>query len=325
LTPSELRRAVRAGEIRPQKSLGQNFLVDLSYAERIVDAADIGEDDDVIEVGPGMCALTKLLCERARRVVAVEIDKFLIPKILREMRGIANFRLVHADILKMPLERLLPDGSGSGIHSDGGSGSGICSDGDGDIVSDIVSNSCGCSDSDDAACYKVVSNLPYSASSQIMMHFLDGVDDAARPRKMVLMMQKEVADRLVAQPATKAYGALTVAANFFAEPRRAFNVPAHCFVPQPGVDSTVVTLDTRSAPPCHVEDRALFFCVLRAAFAQRRKTLENCLIHAGLLPKDRNAASAVLAASGVSPCARGETLSLRQFADISNALATGTT
>ena len=285
MTPSMIREAVRAGAIRPQKSLGQNFLIDQSYAERIAEAADVGPDDTVIEVGPGLCALTRPLCRRAGHVVAVEIDRFLVPQILQEMRGAQNFRLVHGDILKTPLDELLPDGAAR--HSP----------------------------------YKVVSNLPYSISSQVMMRFFEGFGEVDRPSVMVLMMQKEVADRLVAQPATKAYGSLTVAANVHSAPRRAFSVPPHCFVPQPGVDSTVVVLETRPEPPAPIEDRKLFAKVVRAAFAQRRKTLENCLMHAGLLPQDRIEAAATLAEAGVRPGARGETLTVEEFADVANAIA----
>ena len=283
MTPAGLREAVRSGEIRPRKSLGQNFLIAPSYAERIADAADIGPQDTVIEVGAGLCALTWPLCRRAGRVVAVEIDRFLVPKILQEMRGAQNFRLVHGDILKTPLESLLQG--------------------------------------EEARAYKVVSNLPYSISSQVIMRFLEEPAEGARPSRMALMVQKEVADRLAAHPATKAYGALTVAVNFYAVPRRVFSVPPHCFVPQPGVDSTVVVLDAYSEPPARVADRRLFFAVVRAAFAQRRKTLENCLMHAGLLPQARHAAAAALEDAGVRPGARGEELSVEEFAAVANTIA----
>ncbi|MDR3120943.1 MAG: 16S rRNA (adenine(1518)-N(6)/adenine(1519)-N(6))-dimethyltransferase RsmA [Clostridiales bacterium] len=296
---NELRKAVKSGEIRPKRSLGQNFLTDRAVAERIVEAVGLTRADHVVEVGPGLCALTELLCESAGFVTAVEIDRHLVPKISEIMARYDNFRLIHADILKLaPEELTFPK------KADGAAG---------DFLPESPSAFFG-------GRAKLVSNLPYYISTPVMMRFFE---EGFRVSRLVFMMQKEVADRLVALPSTKAYGALTVAANFYAKPAKLFTVPPHCFVPQPDVESAVVALETYETPPVEVRDTALFFRVVRAAFAQRRKTLENCLIHAGLLPPERARAAAILDGAGVPRGARGETLDLPAFAALANVIGAG--
>jgi len=276
----DIRRAIKTGEIRPVKSLGQNFLADANVAERIVDAAGVRGEDVVIEIGPGAGALTEKLCHRAGFVVAVEIDRRLVETLEPKMALHGNFKLINGDILKLGIPDIL---AAAGRPATDG--------------------------------FIVISNLPYYITTPIIMGVLEG---SAIPFRMVLMMQKEVADRIVARPSTKAYGALTVAVNYYAKPTKAFSVPPHCFVPQPGVDSTVLVLEPHGRPPVDLADKQFFFRVVRAAFAQRRKQLINCLIHEGLLPKDKALAGRILEGAGLSPKARGDELGITEFARLSN-------
>ena len=276
----DVRGEIKKGAIRPVKSLGQNFLTDAEIAGRIVEAAELTKEDAVIEVGPGLGALTALICEKAGQVIAVEIDRHLIPRISANMAGYGNFELIHDDILKIPFDELYRRVA-------------------------------------KPARVKVLSNLPYYITTAVMMRFFE---ESPQPEKMVFMMQREVADRLVAKPSTKAYGSLTVLTNYYAQPHRAFYVAPHCFVPQPDVESAVVVLDVRDVPPVPVPDKAFFFGVVRAAFAQRRKTLVNCLISAGLIPKDRVFAEALFAKAGIDVLARGESLTMSEFATLTELL-----
>jgi 16S rRNA (adenine1518-N6/adenine1519-N6)-dimethyltransferase len=285
-----VRQAVKSGRIKPVKSLGQNFLVDEGVAERIVGAADISPSDTVIEIGPGLAALTETLCRRAGYVIAVEIDRHIIPALEEKMSGYENFKLIHADILKLDLREIAED---AGFEQ----------------TSETP---------DVSRRLKVVSNLPYYITTPVIMKFLEG---DIRPAKMVFMMQKEVADRITARPSTKAYGALTVSANYYMKPCKAFNVSPHCFVPQPDVESSVLVFEPHDKQPVELLDRQLFFKVVRAAFAHRRKQLMNCLIHAGLLPNDRELAGRVFGASGLLLTARGEELDITHFARLCNEIS----
>ncbi|MDR1059815.1 MAG: 16S rRNA (adenine(1518)-N(6)/adenine(1519)-N(6))-dimethyltransferase [Clostridiales bacterium] len=396
----DLRQSIKSGDIRPAKTLGQNFLADRNIAGKIVAAAELCPGDHVIEVGPGLGALTGLLCERAGFVTAVEIDRHLLPTLRERLSAHRNVRVIHGDILKIPLAELLEapgpggaEGSGPGVAGRGdrpcgslhcglsavasgvaaggaGRGDRPCDGPDGHAGNDSndhAGNARASNDSNghagnahasDAARaaagagnaghgasaagamrLKLVSNLPYYISTPIMMRFFE---EGAGIEKMVLMMQKEVAARLTARPSTKAYGSLTVAAGYYAAPRLAFSVSPRCFVPQPGVESAVVVLDAKAAAASGAAGRArdgagagaggarlspeaeaMFFRVVKAAFAQRRKTLENCLIQAGLLPPEREAAARALAAPelGLTPGIRGEALDLNAFMRLAAALA----
>ncbi|MCL2164885.1 MAG: 16S rRNA (adenine(1518)-N(6)/adenine(1519)-N(6))-dimethyltransferase RsmA [Oscillospiraceae bacterium] len=265
--------------------MGQNFLADTGVADRIIGALELSERDTVIEIGPGVAALTEKLCREAGYVLAVEIDKRLVCALQSKLSGFENFKLIQGDILKID-------------------------------ISDVLA-SAGFSPSTE---FKIVSNLPYYITTPIIMKILEG---DILPVKMVFMMQKEVAERIVARPSTKAYSALTVAVNYYAKPSKAFSVSPHCFIPQPGVESVVVVFDPYGKPPVDLLDRQSFFKVVRAAFAQRRKQLMNCLIHAGLLPNDKGFAGQVFEEVGLSVTVRGEELDIGEFARLSNMISAG--
>jgi 16S rRNA (adenine1518-N6/adenine1519-N6)-dimethyltransferase len=222
-------------------------------------------------------------------VIAVEIDRYLISALEEKMSRYDNFMLLNADILKLDLSDLLDKVKSSQTEV-----------------------------STDTKSVKIVSNLPYYITTPIIMKFLEG---DIHPAKMVFMMQREVADRIIARPSTKAYGALTVSANYYMKPVKVFNVPPHCFVPQPDVESSVLVFEPHASPPVELFDKQLFFKVVRAAFAHRRKQLTNCLTHAGLLPNDRELLGRLFGKVGLSLKARGEELDITRFACLSNEIA----
>lgn len=273
--PGTVRQLLNAHGIRIKKRLGQNFLVDRNILQKIVAAAELEADDTVLEVGPGLGALTQALAERAGRVVAVEIDEQLIPVLHKTLAAYPNVTIVHADALRLDLGSLVPG----------------------------------------AAKVKVVANLPYYITSPLLMHFLE----ADLPlERLVVMVQAEVAERLQAAPGSKAYGALTVAVQYRAEVTRVAKVPRTVFLPQPGVDSAILCLRLRPYP-VRPKDEGLFFAVVRAAFAQRRKTLRNAL--APLAGERGVAVEEVLGKANVDPAVRGETLSIEAFIAVADALA----
>ena len=285
---ADIRDAVKKGELAPKKRFGQCFLNDAGVAERIVNVLDLAPDDHVIEAGPGACSLTGLLCERAGSVTAVELDRELMPNIDKAMARYSNFRLINADILRVPPESLLPEG---GLLPKGR--------------------------------IKFISNMPYNISTPIMTRLFE---EFAFVGKAALMMQSEVSDKVVAQPSTDAYCLLSVLACFFAVPERAFYVPPHCFTPQPGVGSAVVVFHAHGEAPEFASwadpvMRGMLFRVARAAFAQRRKTIENSLLHAGLAA-DRGAAADIVSRAGIRAGSRGEALSAGQFAALAHACST---
>ncbi len=265
--------------VRPTKSLGQNFLVDENVLAKIAAQGDLGPDDLVIEVGPGLGALTRHLAVLAGRVVAVEIDRHLLPALTENLKDLENVEVVHADILDCDLASLAHEWKGS---------------------------------------VKVVANLPYYITTSIVMKFLEEYPACSR---MVFLVQREVADRMAAVPGSKEYGSLSIAVRYYAEPKRAFSVPPTCFMPAPEVASAVVRLDVRSEPPVALIDRRLFFAVIRAAFGQRRKTLHNALGTSGLVPGGRDALASVLVELDFPPSIRGEALSMEQFAQLANRIA----
>lgn len=273
--PGTVRQLLNAHGIRIKKRLGQNFLVDRNILQKIVAAAELEADDTVLEVGPGLGALTQALAERAGRVVAVEIDEQLIPVLHKTLAAYPNVTIVHADALRLDLGSLVPG----------------------------------------AAKVKVVANLPYYITSPLLMHFLE----ADLPlERLVVMVQAEVAERLQAAPGSKAYGALTVAVQYRGEVTRVAKVPRTVFLPQPGVDSAILCLRLRPYP-VRPKDEGLFFAVVRAAFAQRRKTLRNAL--APLAGERGVAVEEVLGKANVDPAVRGETLSIEAFIAVADALA----
>lgn len=264
---------------RFQKKFGQNFLIDSNVLENIIHAAKIGKEDFVLEIGPGIGTMTQYLCEHARAVAAVEIDKNLIPILEDTLKEYDNVQIIHADILKLDIAKLSREHNG---------GKPIA----------------------------VVANLPYYITTPIVMGLLEG---GAPVQSITVMVQKEVADRMQAEPGGKEYGTLSLAVQYYAEPKIVAVVPPGCFMPKPNVGSAVIRLARRDEPCVHAEDEKLMFRVIRAAFGQRRKTLVNSLHNAGFgLSKERLQERVI--SLGVSENVRGETLSLAQFAQLSNLL-----
>ena len=267
---SATRHILKTFNLRASKRLGQNFLIDSAVVEGIVEAAEISEGDDVLEIGPGIGTLTQGLLEAGANVTAVELDKKLPAVLAQTLEGYENFKLVEGDILKVNLEELMPQN------------------------------------------FKVVANLPYYITTQILLTLMERKLPVT---KIVTMVQKEVAERMIAAPNSKAYGAMTVAVQFRADIRVAFDVPPESFTPRPEVTSSVVVCDIRESP--FKVDENFFTKVVRAAFGQRRKTLLNSLIGAGF---QREAVEKALEVAKIEPARRAETLTIKEFADLSNAL-----
>jgi len=279
---------IKKYNIRLAKSLGQNFLINESVIKRIVDAAEINKDDLVIEVGPGIGNMTRELALRAGRVAAVEIDRHLIPALTENLTDFSNVLIINKDILKLDLKEFASGLAGT--------------DEDGFQPSSI----------------KVAANLPYYITTPIIMKFLEedlGVDT------MVFMVQKEVAERMAAKPGGKDYGALSVAVQYYAMPEKVFDVPPHCFIPQPDVDSSVVRLAVHKTPPVELLDRELFFKTIKAAFGQRRKTLLNALSNSKYFTSTKEEIKETLLKLGIEENRRGETLSIMQFAQLANSFS----
>ncbi|MBO7398996.1 MAG: 16S rRNA (adenine(1518)-N(6)/adenine(1519)-N(6))-dimethyltransferase RsmA [Clostridia bacterium] len=284
---NETRRDRQAGGefIRPKKSLGQNFLNDMRVVQDILCAAELSEDDAVIEVGPGLGVMTEKLAEQAGLVAAVEIDGALIPTLKKLEERFGNVVILNRDILKTDVRR--------------------------DILDEFVTPR-------SLERVKVVANLPYYITTPIVMKFLE--ENASDVDSLVIMVQKEVAERMTADPGGKDYGAMTVTVNYFSEPEIMFTVPPHCFYPRPGVDSAVVRLKIRKEPPFELISREHFFLTVRAAFSQRRKTLTNALANAPYMNVTREKVAEILAGMGKDVMIRGERLSPEEFGQLSNLL-----
>jgi len=278
--PSEL--LARHG-VRPNKRLGQHFLVDRSHLGRVVEAAELTRDDVVLEIGPGMGVLTRALAERAGRVVAVEIDAGMCAVLAETLGDDDRVSVVAADILEEA-----PDDLVRGPLSLAADAAGV------------------------AAHYKVVANLPYYITSAILRHVLEA---PLKPSRVVVMVQREVADRICAQPGDMSL--LAVAVQYYAKPRRVAIVPAGAFHPRPKVDSAVLALDVHPTPPWQVPSEQAFFDIARAGFGQRRKQLRNSLA-AGLDLSSAEAAER-LAAAGIAPDRRAETLAMAEWAALARA------
>lgn len=262
-----------------QKKFGQNFLIDINTLDKIVEAAEITREDCVLEIGPGIGTMTQRLAEEAGEVVAVEIDKNLIPILGETLADYDNVTILNEDILKVDVHKIVEEHGGKPL--------------------------------------KVVANLPYYITTPIIMALFE----SHIPLKSVtIMVQKEVADRIRVGPGTKEYGALSLAVQYYAKPEIITKVPATCFMPKPNVDSTVIRLTRYENPPVETQDEAWLFAVIRASFNQRRKTLANGLANAGNIGVSRHQVEAVLAEMGLPIMTRGETLTLKQFAELSNRL-----
>jgi 16S rRNA (adenine1518-N6/adenine1519-N6)-dimethyltransferase len=265
--------------IRLSKSLGQNFLCDNNVVHKVIDSADISKDDLVIEIGPGGGSLTELLAQKAGRLAAVEIDKRLMPLLEERLSPYDNITLINNDILKI------------------------------DISKDILSLFPG------YRSYKVVGNLPYYITTPIMMKFLEY---SIKPEIMVIMMQKEVADRICAGPGSKDYGSLTIAVNFYSSPERIMNVNPGCFIPKPDVTSTVLRLRKRDQPLAEVKSMDMFFKIVRAAFSQRRKKAANSISNTLGADVPRDKIEEFLTGMGKVSDIRAEQLSIKEFALLSD-------
>lgn len=261
-----------------QKKFGQNFLINTSILEEIIDAAEITKEDFVLEIGPGIGTMTQYLCEAAREVVAVEIDTNLIPILGDTLSAYDNVEVMNADILKVDIAKLADERNG---------GKPI----------------------------KVVANLPYYITTPIIMGLFEShvpIDS------ITIMVQKEVADRMQEGPGSKEYGALSLAVQYYAKPEIVVNVPPSCFMPQPKVGSAVIRLTRHENPPVDVDNEKLMFQVIRASFNQRRKTLANGLNNFGSFSLEKEEIQKSIEELGVPVNIRGEALSLEQFAKLSN-------
>lgn len=264
-----------------QKKYGQNFLIDAHVLDKIIDAAEIGPDDFVLEIGPGIGTLTQYLAESAREVTAVEIDSHLIPILEETLQNYDNVTVLNEDILKVDIAELARQkNKGKPI--------------------------------------KVVANLPYYITTPIIMGLFEShvpIDN------ITVMVQKEVAERMQVGPGTKDYGALSLAVQYYAKPYLAANVPPNCFIPRPKVGSAVIRLTKYQEPPVQVKDERLMFRLIRASFNQRRKTLQNSLSNSPELNITKAQTAEALEKMGLPAAVRGEKLTLEQFARLSDLLS----
>lgn len=266
-----------------QKKFGQNFLIDPHVLEKIIEAAQITKDDCVVEIGPGIGTMTQYLAESAGRVVAVEIDRALIPILEDTLAAYDNVEIINEDILKVDLRRLVEEKNGGRP-------------------------------------VKVVANLPYYITTPIVMGLFES---HVPLQSITIMVQKEVAERMQAGPGTKDYGALSLAVQYYASAEVVANVPPNCFIPRPNVGSAVIRLTRYAEPPVEVRNEKLMFAIIRASFNQRRKMLANGLGNAPGLSVSREEVREALGSMGVSENIRGEAMTLEQFAQLANLLDRG--
>ncbi|MTH55262.1 16S rRNA (adenine(1518)-N(6)/adenine(1519)-N(6))-dimethyltransferase RsmA [Bacillus mangrovi] len=281
-TPARTKEILKKYGFSFKKSLGQNFLIDTNVLHRIVDHAEVGEDTGVIEIGPGIGALTEQLAKRAKKVVAFEIDQRLLPILSDTLSPYPNVKIIHEDILKA------------------------------DVKSVMEEEFSECKE------VMVVANLPYYVTTPIIMKLLE---DKLPLKGIVVMLQKEVADRIAANASTKEYGSLSIAIQYYTEAKTVMVVPKTVFVPQPNVDSAVIRLLKRDKPAAEMLDEAFFFELMKASFAQRRKTLMNNLLQ--FYPHGRAVKEEIeqkLLDSGIDPKRRGESLTVEEFAKVSDVL-----
>ncbi len=263
-----------------QKKFGQNFLIDGHVLDKIIAGAGVTKDDMVLEIGPGLGTMTQYLAEAAGKVVAVEIDRNLLPILQETLADYDNVKVIHADVLSLDLEKLVQEENGGRP-------------------------------------IKVVANLPYYITTPIIMALFEQHVPLAN---VTVMVQKEVAARMKSGPGSKDYGALSLAVQYYAEPYIVANVPCNCFMPRPNVDSAVIRLTRYEEPPVQVKDEKMLFKIIRASFNQRRKTLQNGLNNSSELNFTKDQIAAAIAEAGFSPSVRGEALTLEQFAKLTDIL-----
>ena len=261
-----------------QKKFGQNFLIDTHVLDKIIRSAEITKEDTVLEIGPGIGTMTQYLACAAGKVIAVEVDRALIPILADTLDGYENVRIINNDILKIDIRELVEkENEGRPI--------------------------------------KVVANLPYYITTPIMMGLFE---NHVPMKSITVMVQKEVAGRMQAAPGTKDYGALSLAVQYYAKPYIVANVPPNCFIPRPKVGSAVIRLERYEEPPVSVKDERLLFRIIRASFNQRRKTLANGLKNSADLDFTKEEIEAAIEKLGKGPGVRGEALTLEEFAGLSN-------
>lgn len=266
-----------------QKKYGQNFLIDAHVLDKIIRAAEITDEDYIVEIGPGIGTMTQYLAAAAKGVTAIEIDRALIPILKDTLGGYENVELINEDVLKVDLEKLVQEKNGGRP-------------------------------------VKVVANLPYYITTPIIMGLLE---KQIPLKSVTVMVQKEVAQRMQAGPGSKDYGALSLAVQYYASPYVAAYVPPNCFLPRPGVGSAVIRLETYEEPPVKAADEGLLFAVIRASFHQRRKTLQNGLSHVPELGISKELTVKALQKMGLPESIRGEAMTLEQFAEFTNLVADG--
>lgn len=264
-----------------QKKFGQNFLIDTHVLDKIIQSANITEDDMVLEIGPGIGTMTQYLAQAAGKVIAVEIDKNLIPILGETLAEYDNVTVINEDILKLDINRLVEE-------------------------------------ENDGKPIKVVANLPYYITTPIIMGLFES---HVPLQSITVMVQKEVADRMQVGPGSKDYGALSLAVQYYAKPYIAANVPPNCFIPRPGVGSAVIRLTRYEEPPVTVKDEILMFKLIRASFNQRRKTLQNGIANSPELPYSKAQVEKALEKMGLAANVRGESLTLAEFAKLSDTIS----
>lgn len=278
--PQRTIEVIKKYEFCFQKKFGQNFLIDGHVLDKIIAGAGVTKDDMVLEIGPGIGTMTQYLAEAAGKVVAVEIDRNLLPILQETLADYDNVKVIHADVLSLDLEKLVQEENGGRP-------------------------------------IKVVANLPYYITTPIIMALFEQHVPLAN---VTVMVQKEVAARMKSGPGSKDYGALSLAVQYYAEPYIVANVPCNCFMPRPNVDSAVIRLTRYEEPPVQVNDEKMLFKIIRASFNQRRKTLQNGLNNSSELNFTKDQIAAAIAEAGFSPSVRGETLTLEQFAKLTDIL-----
>ncbi len=277
------KQIIKKYEFSFKKNFGQNFLVDERVLDKIINAADIGENDLIIEVGPGIGTLTQAMAKKAGKVVSVEIDRTLVPILEELLEDYDNIEIINEDILKVDLKALIEKHKGMNV--------------------------------------KMVANLPYNITTPIIMTILE---KHIPMESLTVMIQKEVAYRMNAEPSTKDYGSLSLMTRYYCEPYLVANVPPNCFMPRPNVDSAVIRLTILDKPPVEVKDESFLFEFIKAAFSQRRKTLVNCIYNSGIMKMSKEEIAALLRSLGYDERIRGESLTLQDFARLCDGVSADT-